>query len=263
MRLLPERDVSTDGSPAEGALVVLCGFGRVGSAVAEALETFGTRYAAIELDPDIVRNLRLRGVACWFGDASRHRLLEAAGAHRADLVVVALPDIERAYLSVRAIRRLNPRVPILARAHNAAGHDRLKDAGATEVIQPELEAASTLIRHALRRLDLPRDQVLAYLERFRDAMDAITPPRAAGDMLPEVSEIGVAGGDVVEQSLRDARIRERFGVTVVSLTRRGGELVPHATPDTVLHPGDRVRVFGLPAHIDGFRRAVAETAQRR
>jgi CPA2 family monovalent cation:H+ antiporter-2 len=264
MRLLPEQEVGPrPRAPSDGRFVLICGFGRVGSAVAEALDTFGTRYVAIELDPDIVRNLRLRGVSCWFGDASRRRLLEQAGAGRADLVVVALPDLERAYLAVRAIREMNRRVPILARAHHPAGLDRLMEAGASEVIQPEVEAATTLIRHALRRLALPRDQVLAYLERLRDAMAASTPPPAAGNALPEVSEVTVAGGDVVEQSLRDAGIRERFGVTVISLTRRHGEIVPHATPDTILHAGDRVRVFGLPAQIDAFRNAVADASQKR
>jgi len=36
--------------------VVLCGFGRVGSAIGEALETFGVPYVAVETDPDIVKS---------------------------------------------------------------------------------------------------------------------------------------------------------------------------------------------------------------
>ena len=59
--------------------VVLCGFGRVGSAVGEALETFGIRFVVIERDPDIVRGLRSRAVPCLFGDAAQPRLLEEAG----------------------------------------------------------------------------------------------------------------------------------------------------------------------------------------
>src|SRR5437899_7049713 len=42
--------------------VVLCGFGRVGSAIGEALETFGVPYVVIETDPDVVKSLRARGV---------------------------------------------------------------------------------------------------------------------------------------------------------------------------------------------------------
>src|SRR5437867_9906064 len=103
----------------------MCGFGRVGSEVAEALEAFRTPYVAIDVDPDIVQNVRRRGVPCLFGDASNGRLLEAASVERASLVVVAVPEIEGAYLAVRQIRARNPRVPILARAHNYAGRDRL------------------------------------------------------------------------------------------------------------------------------------------
>ncbi len=141
--------------------VVICGFGRVGSAIGEALATFRMPYVAIETDPEIVKGLRARGVACMFGDAAGLGTLEAAGTRRAVLVIVALPEIESAYAAVRSARALNGTVRILARAHHTGGRDRLIAAGATEVIQPEFEAASTLIRHALRGLDLPRDRVLS------------------------------------------------------------------------------------------------------
>src|SRR6185503_4225801 len=118
-RGVEERAVPTGVERAVAEHVVLCGFGRVGSAVGEALETFGIRFVVIERDPDIVRVLRSRGVPCLFGDAAHPRLLEEAGAGRASLVVVALPEMDRAQLAVRGVRVSNPRVPILARAHSA------------------------------------------------------------------------------------------------------------------------------------------------
>jgi CPA2 family monovalent cation:H+ antiporter-2 len=235
--------------------VVVCGFGRVGSAVAEAFETFEMPFVAIEVDPDIVANVRRRGVHCVFGDASSAHILDAVGVERAVLVVVALPLIERADLAVRHVRRRNPSVPILARAHDYAGRDQLIHAGATEVIQPELEAASTLIRHALRRLDLPRDRVLAYLDRFRVAMEDV-PSEAAAEALPGTAEVLLgAARQLTDRSLRAARIRERFGVTVVALTRAGGGVLPHPPAETILRARDTVRVFGLPAQIAAFREA--------
>jgi CPA2 family monovalent cation:H+ antiporter-2 len=248
---------AADGGP-EGMTghVVICGFGRVGSAVAEAFESFAMPFVAIEVDPDIVANVRRRGVHCVFGDASSGHILDAVGVERAALVVVALPVIERAYLAVRHVRRRHPSVPILARAHDYAGRDQLMHAGATEVIQPELEAASTLIRHALRRLDLPRERVLAYLDRFRVAMDDAPSEAAAGEALPGTAEVLLGPArQLTDRSLRAARIRERFGVTVVALTRAGGAVLPHPPAETVLRPRDTVRVFGLPAQIDAFREA--------
>ena len=234
--------------------VVMCGFGRVGSEVAEALETFGTRYVAIDVDPDVVTSLRRRGIPSLFGDASSSHILEAAGVARAALVVVAVPQIEYAHMAVRHVRALNVSVPILARAHDYGGRDRLIAAGASEVIQPEVEAASTLIRHALRRLALPRDRVLAYLERFREAMeDAVRTDGLPGEPLPEIREVTLLPSSALaDGSIGEARIRERFGVMVVALTRASGDFVLHPSAQTVLRPGDVLRVFGLPAQIDAF-----------
>jgi CPA2 family monovalent cation:H+ antiporter-2 len=233
--------------------VILCGYGRVGSAVAEALETFGTPYLAIETDPDIVRGLRARGVPSLFGDAAHRRLLHAAGAEHAALAVVALPELGRVHLAVRQLRALNPSLPILARSHDRADHARLREAGATEVIQPELEAASTLIRHALRRLSLPRERVLAYLEQYREAMEATAArPAEPPERLPVLREVVLRSGPLTDRTLHDARVRERFGVSVVGIVRADGTLVAHPSADTVLRPGDRVRLFGLPEQLDAL-----------
>jgi len=241
------------GLQSSGALqghVVVCGFGRVGSAIGQALETFGVPYVAIETDPNIVKSLRARGVPAVYGDAAQRIILAAAQAERAALVIVTVPETDRARLAVRRLRALNPGAPILARAWDLAGRDRLAEEGVAEVIQPELEAATTLIRHALERLSLPRDRVLAYLNRYRGAMESLD---AGGDIpgagLPRLHEVTLRGGDLVDQSLREARVRERFGVTVVAVTRASGDTVLHPTADTVLRPGDRVRLFGLSQQI--------------
>ena len=88
--------------------VILCGYGRVGSAVAEALDTFRIPWVAIENDPDVVRGLRERGVPSVFGDAGHRRLLETAGARHAALAVVALPEVDRARLAVGHLRDAQP-----------------------------------------------------------------------------------------------------------------------------------------------------------
>ena len=231
--------------------VILCGYGRVGSAVAEALETFGVRYVVIETDPDIVRGLRTRGIPSLFGDASHARLLHTAGAEHAALAVVALPELDRVRLTVRKLRQANPSLPILARSQDRAHHTRLREAGASEVIQPELEAASTLIRHALRRLDLPRDRVLAYLEQYREAMEAGEPsPRGQAENLPTLREVVLERGPLTDRTLHDARVRERFGVSVVGIVRADGTRESHPSADTVLREGDRVRLFGLAEQLD-------------
>ncbi len=151
--------------------VVLCGFGRVGSSLGKALEIFNLPYVVIDRDPDIVRRLQSRGTACLYGDASHRELLMKAGAADASLIIVALPEIEPAALTVRRIRDFSPTIPILARAHGVAEAERLGTLGATEVIQPEVEASATLIRHALTWFGVPKDRILDYVDQYRQSME--------------------------------------------------------------------------------------------
>jgi CPA2 family monovalent cation:H+ antiporter-2 len=208
---------------------------------------------AVDADPDVVRDLRARGVPCLFGDASTRAVLEAARAHRATLCVVTIPELDRARLAVRELRGLRPDMPILARASHRDGIDALVDSGATDVTQPELQAAEALIRQALKHLAFSSEQLRAYLERFHAAMTGGSgvggPPAQA---LPEIREVTVPSGALADRSLRDARVRERFGVTVVAVTRGDGEVVVNPPPDLILRAGDRVRLFGLPTQAEAF-----------
>jgi K+:H+ antiporter len=254
LRARPAPSPPAPAPPAPDHHVVLCGFGRVGSAIGEALDSFELSYVVLETDADIIRGLRERKVPCIFGDATHRRVLERAGTARASLVVVALPEIDRANLVVQRVRTLNREAPVLVRAHDPSALEPLRRAGATEVIQPEVEAAATLIRHALRRLSLPQERVIAYLERFHHAMllntDTGMPTR---EHLPRIADLTLGPGALADQSLREARIRERLGVTVVAVTRPQGPVVVNPSAETILRAGDRVRVFGLPEQIEAFR----------
>src|SRR3989442_615780 len=231
--------------------VVLCGFGRVGSAVGEALETFRLPYVVIDMDPDIVKGLRARAIPCLFGDAAQRRIQEAAGVARAALVLVTIPEDDHARLAVRAMRALNPEVPILARVHHREAHDALRAAGATEVIQPELEAGLTLIRRGLGQLPLPKQSLIAYLECLRHAISG-APERAAPQGLAEVGGPTLGPDSFAHQPLPGARLRERFGVTGVRVVRANGDVVLSPEAETLLRPGDRISVFGLPHQIEAF-----------
>jgi CPA2 family monovalent cation:H+ antiporter-2 len=242
--------------------VVLCGFGRVGSAIGEALETFGIPFVVIERDPDLIRDLRARRMQCFFGDAGNRTVLEHAGAASATLVIVALPQIQPAERAVRAVREFNRAVPLLARAHGRGEAESLRRLGATEVIQPEVEASATLIRHALAALGLPKERAIAYLERFRGAMLTGRADDVAGPTeLPHVEEVSLGHDAFAGQSLRDAKIRERFGVTVVAVSRADG-VVFNPAPETILRSGDVLRVFGLGAQIAAFAQRTRDGRRR-
>ncbi|HEX5413476.1 MAG TPA: cation:proton antiporter [Terriglobia bacterium] len=231
---------------------VLCGFGRVGSAIGTALSTFGIPYVVVEVDPDLAAALRTRGIPTLFGDAAHRDILERAGVDKASVVIVTIPDPSRVRLAVMNARRLNPNAPILATAHRTVYHEVLARAGATEIIQPELEAASTLIRHAFSYLNMPDEQIRAYLRGFRRAMDTLQEKAESSLSFAEVREFTLTNSDLLDRSIRNSEIWERFHVAVLSVTRPTGETLLNPDPGTIVKHGDKLRVLGFPDEVDSF-----------
>jgi CPA2 family monovalent cation:H+ antiporter-2 len=150
--------------------VLICGHGRLGSPVAAALETFGYSCTVLEVDPDIVTDLRKRGVNAIFGDPVRKHVLESAGAAHASLAVVTIPDKNRSWLAVKNIRQLNKGMPIIVRIQRQSDRDALIDAGATFVVQPEAEASVAMIRLALEYLSVDPESYERYMKKLRQAL---------------------------------------------------------------------------------------------
>jgi CPA2 family monovalent cation:H+ antiporter-2 len=169
--------------------VILCGFGRVGREVADALEAFDRAYTVVDLDPEATRAGRERGALSVFGDAGNELILHRAGVEHARLAVVAVPDSDAAHRCVRSLRRMRPELPIIARVHHARDRAKMLDAGATEVIQPEVEAGLTMVRHSLDRLGVDHQQGRQYLEDIRRHWSAVR-----DDMALETGDDGPDGG---------------------------------------------------------------------
>ena len=237
------------------ARVLICGFGRVGGTIGEALDTFGIPYTVVDLDFNAIQALRTRGIPCVYGDVAGEPVLRTAGAATARLAVVAIPDFERTRLAVRRLRQINPDMAILARSTHALQRTALMEAGATEVIQPEFEAAQTLLRHGLERLDVPHEQIKAYmLGQDHVLAYAELPEEAAPLELLQTRTLTIGPGFCANVSLEDAGVREHTGVSVLALRQHDGPEVLNPPPETVMRPGDQVTVIGMPDQIALFER---------
>lgn len=68
-----------------------------------------------------------------------------------------------------------------------------------------------------------------------------------------------AGADIAGQTLTEARIRERTGVSVVAI-QRDGDTIPSPSPDTVIQPEDTLVVIGSQEDVNDFEGLVAGQA---
>lgn len=150
----PLEPAGTNGGITSTNHTIICGYGRVGREVAAALQEHDLPYTVIELNPEIVEDLELQGVPVIFGNATSPVVLEHAQVDRARLLAVLLPDPAACEVVTIRARELSPRLDILARASSAENAERLRQAGATNVVQPEFEAGVTVVGHALRSYGL-------------------------------------------------------------------------------------------------------------
>lgn len=198
--------------------VVVAGMGVVGQAVTTALSSAGSECTSIDLVD--------RPTVDVVGDATERDVLTGAGIMDAGTVVLALADDTAAIYATFAIRELNPRIEIIARANEHENVSKLYRAGADYVLS--LAAVS--------------GRMLASIVLDEEILSPGTQLKLVRTTVP-----GAVG-----ESLADADIRQRTGCTVVA-AERDGSVVTNPGASFVIQSGDELVVAGTDENISRFQ----------
>ncbi len=233
--------------------VIICGYGRSGQNLARLLDKERIPYMALDLDPDRVRQAAAAGQSVVFGDAARLQSLMAAGLARAAAVVVSYHDTASALKILALVQGHAPKVPVVVRTVDDADIDKLKAAGATEVVPEAIEGSLMLAGHALALVGVPMQRVSRITRDARDARYSLLRGYFHGADDDTVAELEQArlqsvtlpeGARCVGQTL-DEQALHAVGVSVVSVRRAGGGVV-EPQPGHRLAGGDTLVLAGLP-----------------
>ncbi len=138
-----ERDV-TD-------ILMIIGFGYAGQRLAEGvIDLHKERIVVVDINPEIVSIAKSYGLMGVVGDAMQKEVLENAGIHRANIVVIALPDSNTVRHLIQLIRDLAPDAYLIVRCRYHLRRRELLNAGAHEVADEE-EQVGTLLAECARR----------------------------------------------------------------------------------------------------------------
>jgi monovalent cation:proton antiporter-2 (CPA2) family protein len=146
--------------------VIIAGFGRVGQIVGRVLRMRRIPFTALEASVAQVDFVRRFGSKVYYGDASRLEVLQAAGAARAEVFVLAVEDIEASVRSAELVRRHFPNLKIMARARNRQHALRLMDLGVKYYIRETYLSSLDLAQHTLEALGLARADAVESIRRF-------------------------------------------------------------------------------------------------
>lgn len=138
---------------------IVCGFGRVGRNVAHELQKTGRQFVAIDPDQSNFDEYldKFPNLLYLHGDASDDLLLGADITDAHGLFAVTGDDSRNLMIIITA-KQLNPQLRVVARAHEIRNVEKMRKAGADEVISPDftggMRMASAMIRpHVVSFLD--------------------------------------------------------------------------------------------------------------
>jgi glutathione-regulated potassium-efflux system ancillary protein KefC len=209
------RQREADAIDDDSAPVIIAGFGRYGQIVGRVLLAQGVKITVLDHDPDAIESIRKFGYKVFYGDATRLDLLEAAGAAKAKLLVVAIDDVDDSLVLVDRVKESFPNLTIVARARNVRHWLELADRGVTIIERETFESSLKTARAALTALGVEPYEAREVAEAFR-RQNLATLAALLPHFRDEAKTVAIAksGRQELEENLkrdREARQRQSAG----------------------------------------------------
>lgn len=210
--------------------IVICGYGRVGAQAAEDLKKHGYDFIVIERDKEITEKEENQDIFFLHGDSTKDDVLEKAYIGRAKGLITCLPnDAENIYV-VLAAREINKKLTIVSRASSMNSVSKLKLAGATNVIMPDLIGGA----HMASLITQP--DVIEFLDMIKiQGGNGCNIESISYEELPD---------ELKGKDLNFINLKKEFGVTVVGIKRQDGSYIINPSLDTIIKEGERIFVLG-------------------
>ncbi len=215
---------------------IVCGWGRVGRAVADDLAEAGHSVVVVDIDTERVTDVPYPTVV---GDATLDSTLRAAGIDRARALIAALEgDAENLFVTLSA-RAIVPDLFIVARARQDESVPKLANAGADRVVNPQELGAARMASFVAR-------------PNVAEFVDVVMHERSLEFRMQEFDVPD--GSPLAGQTLREADLRKRAGVLILALRRVDGTFSTNPDPDIVLEPHQVLIAVGTDTDFDRLDR---------
>jgi len=222
---------------------IICGYGRIGSIVAEQFRRQRVPHVVVERDPERVQLAMEQGALSVEADASREDVLTRVGIARARGLIAAVgTDAENVY-TVLSARVMRPDLFIVSRAESEDASQKLKRAGANRVISPYQIGAVQIAQTALRPAVVDFVELATSADNIELAMEEIT-----------VAQRSL----FADRSIVEVNLRQRYGVIVVGIQREDRRMEFNPEPDTRIQSGDKLVVLGRPESLKRLETDAAE-----
>lgn len=208
---------------------IVCGYGRVGTQVADELAHDKANFVIIDRDQREVKKATDKGYNAVCADPTMEESLMKAGIEKAKALITCLgEDTDNMFVTLTA-RSLNSELYIVARANYEENIPKFEKGGANRVATPYQIGGYHMATMALR------PGVLDFLDVIVDSRH---------DEL-EVEEIEIPKTSfLVGKTIAGAISRDRTGVTILAINHKDGSTGINPLGTELLHQGDKLIVMG-------------------
>ena len=195
----------------EQGTVIIAGIGRFGQVVNRLVRHSGLKTVVLDADIGIIETMRRFGVKGFFGDPSRLELLEAAGIMKAQVLVVAVDNKEKAIEIVRQVRARRPDIHIVARARDRVHVYELFQAGANDIVRETFDSSVRAGRYVLENMGFSDYEAStlaqAYFRMDRAGMRALAEVWVPG-LRSDLNPAYIARAKELDREMETELIRE-------------------------------------------------------
>ncbi len=218
---------------------LVCGTGEVGHYVIEELYATKRPFVAIDTDEEHLKKVAgERNMLTIVGDATDEEVLIHAGIKVAAGVICALQNDRDNLVLAMTCRQINPKLRIVAKAHDIKILERLKHAGADAVVSPQFIGGLRLVSEMIR------PTVVSFLDQMLRESESTV----------RVEEVRIANESrLAGKRLNEINLEGR-GLLAMAFKPSGSgkfEYVP--AKDAVLTPGCTMIVLGDAEHVGRLR----------
>lgn len=220
--------------------VIVCGYGRNGQQAVHKLEAYKKAYVVIEKNEEVVQRFYDEKHLFVHGNANEDETLQKAGIERASTLICALPSDADNLFIVLSARQINPKLRIISRASEETSYQKLKLAGADNVIMPDKIGGE----HMASLVVTP--DLIEFLDNLAtsDEHDSIFV-----EQIP-FEKVCPSGK---EQAIRDLDLRKKTGCSIIGYKTPEGNYIVNPEPELILQQGSKLILIGRPNQIENLK----------
>jgi len=245
--------------------LIIIGYGVNGSNLAKAASASNIPYVVIEMNAEIVRQHKAKGLPFIFGDASQDHILEAVQLPNARAAVIAISDNQATKTIIKNIRSHSESLYLVVRTRYVKEISELIALGADEVIPEEFETSVQIFTHVLQNFLVPEDDIDQLIEKVRAdnyelfkgelKLPKTYRPKNIADFNITCLRIKSDSNEFLGKPLKDLNLRAEHGINILGIKRKE-EMLDSIQPTEVLKQGDIIYVQGNQNKIEKFHKAI-------